>query len=134
MFALLANPDSGSGEAGEVERLLRERGLPFSRFDLDRTKKPRVSWRFRYDNIRRQKPGQFDAGSGTTPTLMGKERVFGYWHSGDKGHPELEKLANEVKKNLTACGIKIKAEYNDGILALFIPRAERDKPRTIQIQ
>ena len=28
----------------------------------------------------------------------------------------------------------IKAEYNDGLLALFIPRAERDKPRTIQIR
>jgi HSP20 family protein len=28
----------------------------------------------------------------------------------------------------------IKAEYNDGMLALFIPRAERDKPRTIQIR
>jgi len=28
----------------------------------------------------------------------------------------------------------IKAEYHDGMLALFIPRAERDKPRTIQIQ
>jgi HSP20 family protein len=27
----------------------------------------------------------------------------------------------------------IKAEYNDGLLALFIPRAERDKPRTIEI-
>lgn len=27
----------------------------------------------------------------------------------------------------------IKAEYKDGLLALFIPRAERDKPRTIQI-
>jgi HSP20 family protein len=28
----------------------------------------------------------------------------------------------------------IKAEYNDGLLALFIPRAERDKPRTIEIR
>ena len=28
----------------------------------------------------------------------------------------------------------IRAEYNDGLLALFIPRAERDKPRTIQIR
>ena len=28
----------------------------------------------------------------------------------------------------------IKAEYEDGMLALFIPRAERDKPRTIQIR
>jgi HSP20 family protein len=27
----------------------------------------------------------------------------------------------------------IKAEYNDGLLALFIPRAERDKPRNIRI-
>jgi HSP20 family protein len=28
----------------------------------------------------------------------------------------------------------IRAEYNDGLLALFIPRAERDKPRTIEIK
>jgi HSP20 family protein len=28
----------------------------------------------------------------------------------------------------------IKAEYHDGILALFLPRAERDKPRTIKIK
>jgi HSP20 family protein len=27
----------------------------------------------------------------------------------------------------------VKAEYRDGMLALFIPRAERDKPRTIKI-
>ncbi len=35
MIAFLANPDSGSGEAGEAERLLREAGLEVSRFDLD---------------------------------------------------------------------------------------------------
>ncbi len=29
---------------------------------------------------------------------------------------------------------RIKAEYNDGLLALLIPRAEQDKPRTIQIR
>ena len=28
----------------------------------------------------------------------------------------------------------VKAEYCDGVLALFIPRAESDKPRTIKIQ
>src|SRR5262245_31246089 len=28
---------------------------------------------------------------------------------------------------------RIKAEYRDGILALFLPRAESDKPRTIRI-
>lgn len=27
----------------------------------------------------------------------------------------------------------IKAEYRDGILALFLPRSERDKPRTVQV-
>jgi HSP20 family protein len=27
----------------------------------------------------------------------------------------------------------IKAEYRDGVLALFLPRAESDKPRTIKI-
>ena len=29
---------------------------------------------------------------------------------------------------------RIKAEYRDGILALFLPRAESDKPRTITIK
>ena len=28
----------------------------------------------------------------------------------------------------------IEAEYNDGLLALVIPRAQRDKPRTIEIK
>jgi len=28
---------------------------------------------------------------------------------------------------------RIKAEYRDGILALFLPRSERDKPRSIKI-
>ena len=28
---------------------------------------------------------------------------------------------------------KVKAEYNDGILALSLPRAEQDKPRSINI-
>jgi YegS/Rv2252/BmrU family lipid kinase len=36
LIALLANPESGSGEADEVERLLRARGLGLSRFDVER--------------------------------------------------------------------------------------------------
>jgi HSP20 family protein len=28
---------------------------------------------------------------------------------------------------------RVKAEYRDGILALFLPRAETDKPRTVKI-
>jgi hypothetical protein len=41
------------------------------RFDATRAGAPKVSWRVRYDNVGIKKPGQFDAGSGTTPTLMG---------------------------------------------------------------
>jgi hypothetical protein len=43
------------------------------RFDAKRSGAPKVSWRVRYDNVGIKKPGQFDAGSGTTPTLMGKK-------------------------------------------------------------
>ena len=42
------------------------------RFDAGRGGRPKISWRVRYDNVGVQKPGQFDAGSGTTPTLMGR--------------------------------------------------------------
>lgn len=43
------------------------------RFDAARSGKPKVSWRVPYDNDGVKKPGLFDAGSGTTPTLMGKK-------------------------------------------------------------
>jgi len=42
------------------------------RFDANRRGRPVVSWRVRYNNVGTQKPGQFDAGSGTTPTMMGR--------------------------------------------------------------
>src|SRR5215207_3410115 len=42
------------------------------RYDTGRGGRPKVSWRVRYDNVGIKKPGQFDAGSGTTPTLMGR--------------------------------------------------------------
>ncbi|MFN8037445.1 MAG: hypothetical protein U0V73_16110 [Acidimicrobiia bacterium] len=41
------------------------------RFDPDRRGGPRVTWRAPYRNSGIAKPGQVDAGSGTTPTLMG---------------------------------------------------------------
>ncbi|MEA2330335.1 MAG: hypothetical protein QOH58_473 [Thermoleophilaceae bacterium] len=43
------------------------------RYDAARSGAPKVSWRVRYDNVGIKKPGQFDAGSGTTPTIMGKQ-------------------------------------------------------------
>jgi hypothetical protein len=42
------------------------------RFDLGREGIPKQSWRIPYPNSGVRKPGQSDAGSGTTPTLMGK--------------------------------------------------------------
>ena len=45
------------------------------RFDASRAGKPRVSWRLRYPDSGKRKPGQVDAGSGTTPTLIGRRLV-----------------------------------------------------------
>jgi hypothetical protein len=45
------------------------------RFDATGTGRPKISWRVVYPNTHVQKPGQTQAGSGTTPTLMGKDYV-----------------------------------------------------------
>jgi hypothetical protein len=45
------------------------------RFDSGPNGGPQVSWRVVYPNSRIHKPGQSDAGSGTTPTLMGGKWV-----------------------------------------------------------
>ena len=43
------------------------------RFDANSSGGPAVSWRVVYPNSGIHKPGQSDAGSGTTPTLMGEQ-------------------------------------------------------------
>jgi hypothetical protein len=45
------------------------------RFDAGASGAPAVSWREQYDNSGIAKPGQVHAGSGTTPTVMGTDRV-----------------------------------------------------------
>src|SRR4051794_3174380 len=45
------------------------------RFDANSSGGPGVSWRVVYPNSGVHKPGQSDAGSGTTPTLMGGKWV-----------------------------------------------------------
>ena len=45
------------------------------RFDARRDGTPRVTWREPYDRGSTQKPGQLSQGSGTTPTLVGKDLV-----------------------------------------------------------
>lgn len=45
------------------------------RFDAGRGGAPRVTWREAYDRGTTQKPGQLSQGSGTTPTLIGRDLV-----------------------------------------------------------
>jgi hypothetical protein len=45
------------------------------RFDLGRGGEIETTWRDEYENSGVQKPGQFSAGSGTTPTVMGNHYV-----------------------------------------------------------
>src|SRR5262249_26257826 len=45
------------------------------RYDAGADGQPVVSWRETYPNSGIHKPGQVDAGSGTTPTLMGQDYV-----------------------------------------------------------
>jgi hypothetical protein len=45
------------------------------RFDAGPNGEPKTTWRAVYPNSGIHKPGQSDAGSGTTPTLMGKDWV-----------------------------------------------------------
>jgi len=48
-----------------------------------------------------------------------------------------ERVAGEFDRTLTLPiqinTERIRAEYRDGVLAIFVPRAESDKPRTIKI-
>ena len=45
------------------------------RFDADAAGAPKVTWRQPYPNTGEVKPGQTEKGSGTTPTLMGRDYV-----------------------------------------------------------
>lgn len=45
------------------------------RFDAGKAGEPVITWREAYDRGSRQKPGQIEIGTGTTPTLMGSDLV-----------------------------------------------------------
>jgi len=49
--------------------------LALYRFDADATGAPSITWREVYQNTGAVKPGQVNAGSGTTPTLLGTDWV-----------------------------------------------------------
>ena len=73
------------------------------RFDADEDGKPVVTWREAYDAGTHLKAGQVDIGSGTTPTLMGKDYVA----ITDNGQPRMHVLvyrrAKEVDGPRLAC-------------------------------
>ena len=69
-----------------------------------------------------------------TIRIAGKKTVS--YSDGVSVH-RLERVAGEFDRTISLPvqleSDRIKAEYRDGILALFLPRSERDKPRTIAI-
>lgn len=70
----------------------------------------------------------------STIRLSGKKKVE--YDEGASLHRR-ERIAGSFDRTITVPvridPDRIKAEYRDGVLALFIPRAESDKPRTITI-
>lgn len=71
---------------------------------------------------------------GRTIRIAGKKT----WQYGDKASfHRRERSAGEFDRALTVPveidADRVQAECRDGVLALFLPRAERDKPRSIQV-
>jgi hypothetical protein len=77
--------------------------LAMYRFDADEDGNPQVTWREAYDAGTHVKEGQVDIGSGTTPTLMGRDYVT----ITDNGQPRMHVLvfrrAKEVSSPRLAC-------------------------------
>jgi hypothetical protein len=67
------------------------------RFDATATGRPRVTWRQRYDRGSQQKPGQLSQGSGTTPTLIGKDLVV----ITDNADPRMHVLSYDRRRGVS---------------------------------
>jgi hypothetical protein len=72
------------------------------RFDATKAGAPRVTWRVRYRNTGRIKPGQVDAGTGTTPTLMGR-RYVAITDNADPMNVVVYKRARKVRGRRVVC-------------------------------
>jgi len=81
------------------------------RFDADTAGAPAVTWREPYDPGRRQKPGQVDIGTGTTPTVMGDDYVT----IADNADPQMHVLVYRRARTVTgprlACSVPVFAPY-----------------------
>jgi hypothetical protein len=67
------------------------------RFDATSAGRPRVTWRQRYDRGSQQKPGQLSQGSGTTPTLIGKDLVV----ITDNADPRMHVVSYDRRRNVS---------------------------------
>ncbi len=103
------------------------------RFDSGRRGRPRVTWRERYDRGSVQKPGQLSQGSGTTPTLVGRDlvvvtdnadprmRVVAYKRTAEPrrhrrvcAEPVLRRGRSATENSLVAVGRSVLVENNYG--------------------
>lgn len=73
------------------------------RFDADETGAPGITWRQVYDRGSRRKPGQLTQGSGTTPTLIGGERVA----ITDNADPRMNVLVFERGEGQPVCSAPV---------------------------
>lgn len=73
------------------------------RFDAGKDGKPAITWREPYDRGTRIKPGQFSQGTGTTPTLMGKEFVTITDNADPYMHVLVYRRAKEVTGSRLVC-------------------------------
>jgi hypothetical protein len=76
------------------------------RLDADAAGAPRVTWRQPYDRGSRRKPGQLSRGSGTTPTLIGRDRVA----ITDNAEPRMKVLVYDRMTGRAVCGEPVFAD------------------------
>ncbi len=103
------------------------------RFDSARRGRPRVTWREAYDRGSAQKPGQLSQGSGTTPTLVGRDlvvitdnadprmRVVAFKRTADRLHhrqvcaqPVFRRGHSATENSIVAVGRAVLVENNYG--------------------
>ena len=74
---------------------------------------------------------------GNTIRIAGRKSVEYGENAGLHRRERLSDLVRQCRRELTlpveVDADNVKAEYRDGILALYLPRAEHEKPRTISI-
>jgi HSP20 family molecular chaperone IbpA len=95
--------------------------------------KATISWRWWRCQARQERTA--NSGQGEHIRVSGKKRVD---YSNDVSVHRRERVSLDFNRTLSlpvqVDPDRIRAEYRDGLLALFLPRAETDKPRSIEIK